>query len=113
MTPQDKTPIRALIEAVEAGAINWYGWTDRDVALPTGLWKVARAADRGSLDAALALHEALLPGWKWHTGYTQGVPTPYSSVWPEGMEWENVDALGISPARAWLLAILRAVEANQ
>ena len=102
----EKTPIRALIEAVEAGVeetLPWrrvFGWDDT---------LNADAAHNGSLDAALALHEALLPGWVFD------VTNDSAFVVRDGVDWDNArnpQYVGESeiPARAWLLAILRAHE---
>src|SRR5690606_21514390 len=63
--PVMTTDLDRLIEAVEGDCVNWLGWARRDDVLPGELWAVARDADRGSLDAAVALLEALLPGWGW------------------------------------------------
>ena len=98
--------IAALIEAVEAGTIARH---DLDAFIPVlGLTTDANNAlhaYRGSLDAAMALHEALLPGWTW-------------TRWPQG-DFEVRKGVGkfyagayFDPARAWLLAILRAKEAS-
>jgi hypothetical protein len=71
------------------------------------------AAFEGSLDAAKALHEAVLPGWWW--------------VRPDGAEFGTIRVVGpdngdcypsavgkdLDPARAWLLAILRALIAQE
>lgn len=100
-----------LIEAVEAGTLGVDDYPDEW----TGLARVDLLFDayHGSLDAALALHEALLPGWapvidlvaneigmhrQCHDD--DGCPTD---------EWEwCFEVRGHTPARAWLLAILRA-----
>lgn len=111
-----------LIAAVEAGECPdfcpmWHG---------EGLCTEAEGAFGGSLDAAMRLHEALLPGWvARHTwgGPLAKLPTaapiPYTHVFRPRMSEED-DPLGESssgyrgdnPARAWLLAILRAVKAR-
>ena len=103
-----------LIKAVEAGD---------DDAVRVGLGDMACAAHdkgkslpayemlkayRGSLDAAKDVHDALLPGWEWNIdagdgAYVEnrgdfGVPCPG-------------DIPGM-PARAWLLAILKAKQAE-
>lgn len=65
-------------------------------------------AYNGSLDAAKALHDELLPGYGWGAG-------PWGTrVWlySDRPEWDGsvrqeVDMID-APARAWLLAILRA-----
>ena len=64
-------------------------------------------AFEGSLDAAKALHEALLPGWDWVIGRTNDGLTVHANV---GNEAEAFDDC---PARAWLLAILRALHSME
>ena len=64
---------------------------------------------RGSLDAAKALHDELLPGW-WFSAQPTGatvwkVDTPH-----DGMVFTGAPAS--APARAWLLAILKAKQAE-
>lgn len=61
------------------------------------------AANRGSLDAAKALHDALLPGWRWRIE-AQGV-----WVWRIKDDFTRAGCAK-EPARAWLIAILRALE---
>ena len=71
----------------------------------------ADKAYRGSLDAAKALHEAVLPDWyvfiKGQKGY----------VWfAELMDRDDnrhPQTEGETPARAWLLAILRALHSME
>lgn len=97
-----------LIEAVEAGA---------DLGL-TGLAYDAlgtreqanRASDafHGSLDAAKRLHDALLPGWKWDVMSDGQVCLQKGGRFVSGSHVRKAD----NPARAWLLAILRAVKAK-
>jgi len=99
--------LRALIEAVEADKGSRNGFLsvlDGDHAA------YAWDAYRGSLDAAKALHEALLPGWDWealsNTGGTEGRANVVIELKNDPNEWKRgVDA---DPARAWLIAILRA-----
>lgn len=85
-------------------------------AYATGLTAPSRRlvflAYRGSLDAAKALHEALLPGWWW--------------VKPDGPESGTIRVVGpdngeyypsavgrhADPARSWLVAILDALIAG-
>lgn len=54
--------LRKLIEAVEAGepstAATWHGAIGDN-------WRCGIRAAAGSVDAAIALCEALLPGWGW------------------------------------------------
>lgn len=98
--------LRGLIEAVEGGTFLM------DVRPLNGLEVTAYKAFGGSLDAAKALHEALLPGWKWGRQWS-------SHMWVEPNDMpgrsdrfygEEIDAS--NAARAWLLAVLRALEAE-
>lgn len=102
----DATPLRNLIEAVEAGDDALVGGLPRPHALATDLlWK----AYNGSLDAAKALHDALLGdvnmdmSIRWGKGSVFALDDHFT---PFAAAWHN-------PARAWLLAILRAYEAQQ
>ena len=107
-----------LIEAVEAGD----EYIERDIQNAFGGYRESYNSSRinraynGSLDAALALHEALLPGWvaRVTTGSASaGVKYSHCTVedWDDGTE---VDANNQpTPARAWLLAILRAYRSVQ
>ena len=58
-------------------------------------------AFHGSIDAAKALHDALLPGWTW-TRWPQGD----IEVCKDGCEFYIGQSF--DPARAWLIAILKA-----
>lgn len=124
--------LRKLIAAVEAGTAT--GGPDA-LAVPldmsaliatvTGdddeLWSAFVGAHDGSLDDAKALHEALLPGWSWRK---PAVPWEADSVAVQNPKWTPADdeddqggypwfkGQSPDPARAWLLAILRALEAE-
>lgn len=109
------TDLDRLIEAVEGDCVNWLGWERRDDVLPGGLWAVARDADRGSLDSAVALLEALLPGrhWSLDDGGDDMDP-PYAVVWTGERTWSaNIGAEASNPARALLLATLRAYRSTR
>lgn len=69
----------------------------------------ATKAFDGSLDSAHRLHEALLPGWAWSIECANA-----AEIWPKGVLTAAVRAYadGGTPARAWLLAILRALKAQ-
>lgn len=100
-----------LIAAVEAGReLSPFDFSD-------GFGRSATAqqcnhgwgAYNGDLNAALRLHEALLPGWKWSRHHDGEI-----EVWTHGVlnsQWGR-SAHSI-PARALLLAILRAVSATK
>lgn len=100
------TALKKLIEAVEAGEPDaWHGCGDV-LGVENGM-NLHRAFD-GSLDAAKALHEALLPGWDWILG--EGGATVFE---PHQTFSEGIDADNEIPSRAWLIAILKAYEAQQ
>lgn len=106
--------IAALIEAVEAGDDAAFRKANR-AAFSTPCQDMAmqlrkencRHAYKGSLDAAKALHEALLPGW-WATLRYSTRPLVTMGDVEEEFRAQDDDL-----ARAWLLAILRAKEAGQ
>ncbi len=88
----------------EAVELVWPVFGDRT---PTGLI-LASIAKPSSVDMALRLHEALLPGWEWHLGPSNAKVYPYN-----GHPGESWGGMSDKPARAWLIAILRAVKAQQ
>jgi hypothetical protein len=73
------------------------------------LWADFIDAHDGSLDAALRMHEALLPGWSFDIGHGAEEPF-YANVY---LGTKEHDAGGDDPARSWLLAILRAVRGEK
>lgn len=91
-----------LIAAVEDGYANmgaFYAY------LPPKLYGLANDAYNGSLDAARALHGALLPGWDVDIDIRHIM----SDVWIfSPKEYRNIIVTNENPARAWLLAILKA-----
>jgi len=91
------TDLDRLIEAVEAGGT--CPWMD--AISPIGIDNAALFGDAqcGSLDAAVTLLEALLPGWGWGRMNDRMFVEHGDSVF---------SARGPSPARALLLAVLRA-----
>jgi hypothetical protein len=102
---------QALIELrdkVKAGdAAEVAGCLGRMVVFDTP-WDFASqaiSAHRGSLDAAKALHEAVLPGWGCEV----------CSGWEVVLRQyhRKISAKHTSPARAWLLAILEALIAQE
>lgn len=63
----------------------------------------------GSLDAAKALHDAVLPGWDVWYETSLGV-----SMKPKDNRiWQNPIKFTDNPARAWLLAIIKALIAEE
>lgn len=113
------TALRELREKVAAGEFPAY-MSNRDLG-----WDVAiltpYEAFSGSLDAAKALHEALLPGWKYliRTSDDRDILVHgcqlgdfFVNIWPSISPNEGGAhfSLWAKPAsRAWLLAILDAL----
>lgn len=64
----------------------------------------------GSLDAAKALHDAVLPDWRWEVGTNNLHMGPIGSVW-NGRR--TFTACASAPARALLIAILKALIAEE
>ena len=96
--------LQALLMKVEAG--EWWANLPRPDILHTDLcWK----AFNGSLDAAKALHEAVLPGWIGNFGTDGFAKVAKGGRVQTVMEVARVDD---NPARAWLIAILRALIAQ-
>lgn len=120
MADIDRNALAALIEAVEKGVVTRLSIEEMGInILPKMVDGVnAGAAYHGSLNAAKALHEALLPGWTRDVdatapecGITVTLHKPYSPhSYPD--EEKTVSADLSSEARAWLLAILRALAAE-
>lgn len=121
-----------LRDKVRAGA--WDGqWTDFTKGLglrPDDRHCHAIEAYKGSLDAAKALHEAVLPGWVvYEMGWWPCIPVRLNqpkarfTLWQthvdsQGERWHSTSDKRASgecdaPARAWLLAILEALIAQE
>jgi hypothetical protein len=67
----------------------------------------------GSLDAAQALHEAVLPGWP---STIENMNSGLSRAWTNksrGLRTLGYIGENNSPARAWLIAILKALIAEE
>lgn len=113
----DREALRALLEKVESGE-----WDDAPNAIADGTDEIedtfAALGDEcyrgwhaycGSIDAAVALLEAELPGWTWIIGGT-GEAELYR---PYEDEWDYVGgSLNDIPARALLIATLKAMLEN-
>jgi len=103
-----KEALAELVAKVEAGE-----WPSRGAYLIPGEFRPADPglAFQGSLDAAKALHEAMLPGWVWGCGF-DGDDGFGAGVENGGIEFV-VHGGADNPARAWLLAILRALHSME
>lgn len=110
MTNQTQA-LRYLLVKVEAGE-RGIGLNTVSVFGNTQSAMDAVDAFDGSLDAAKVLHEAVLPGWKFGMHEPQpGIYRAYVCKWsllrPMPTTYDAAD-----PARAWLIAILRALIAQ-
>ena len=73
----------------------------------------AGAAYNGSLDAAKALHDAVLPGWTWELGTFTQLATVYAPGYPgDDFDAPCYDSEHKVCSRAWLIAILKALIAE-
>lgn len=96
--------LKALAEKVEAGDFwSFVSWR----ALDYQFFDLGGKAFDGSLDAAKALHEAVLPG----AGYLIGNLS--ACVTHDDRRLGGYAVKSDDPARAWLLAILRALIAQE
>lgn len=79
-------------------------------------WPAAHDATKafdGSLDAALRLHDALLPGWAWEGGSFSNAMSVYPPFYPgEDFDAPCYSGENANLPRALLLAILRALKAR-
>lgn len=104
----DTDALRRLIGAVEKGVTPGVGWTV-PVFGEAGFAEQqdCRKAFRGDLNAAVALHEALLPDWHWLVSVDRSGAG--ARVWHEPDKVRAAfSARSVTPARALLLAVLRA-----
>ena len=112
----NKTALEALMVKVEAGDLMSVDLISLEAVQHSHAWK----AYNGSLDAAKALHEAVLGDGNISTpGYMATVfMSGKAAVWDviSGASYSgeiNAPNLhAVSPARAWLIAILRALIAQ-
>lgn len=117
-----KEALADLIAKVEAGEERYpFSWANE--GYNTGDLFDSRdnvnRAYNGSLDAAKDLHEAVLPGWIVHD-FSQNsrsmgwniVLASKSGTYSTSHQGGNVGFCD-SPARSWLLAILRAIHAQE
>lgn len=111
--------LKALADKVEAGTLTYDDCLQLCDTFK-GYHGRAFEAFEGSLDAAKALMDAVLPGWGWRVDhkYGDGIPEKYEykkfwvsapGQWRRGHTANVVDG---NEARAWLLAILRALQSE-
>ena len=101
------TDLERLAAAIEAGTIGQFRNLDSEFGHGNGIH--AKRAYNGSLDAAKALHDAVLPGWIY---LIRSQVVGVSSSDHDDPVWYNKIHTG-TPARAWLLAIVRALIAKE
>ncbi len=105
-----KQALQDLLAKVEAGRVEWA--SIKLAFRPSRNNCISfEGAFFGSLDAALLLHNAVLPGWWFSIDWVSASVTPSShdaGVWFQGVNDGN-------PSRAWLVAIIKALifEAEQ
>jgi hypothetical protein len=116
------TRLDALIELrdkVKAGTADDFGSIKPRWPIFRGY---AESAFHGSLDAAKALHKAVLPGWHYFfygadyetcLGGNQHQPFCVVAKGTGGVDLETHRGDADTPARAWLLAILEALIAQE
>ena len=115
MTHKHIKALNALIAAVESGGDTIqpnihikaaHAFPPENAYGKCTFHEVARAF-YGSLDASKALHEKLLPDLLWEI-------TPLGSVYIRNIEYNQIYRSFVtrSPARAWLIAILKAYRAQ-
>ena len=98
----DRAALTELLELVEAGT-----WPADFLAIDNGFHGITTAtmyaAFSGSLDAAKALHDTVLPGWEWRLR-----DDGQAWVWRTPSDIQSSQDEADSPSRAWLIAIIRA-----
>ena len=108
--------LKELLAKVEAGNIPVLSWESfAALAVGSGVYvdpqaQTAMRAYCGSLDAAKALHEAVLPEWPYsidvrEAGWTRAWTDERSGLRRMGYSGSCND----NPARAWLIAVLKAL----
>jgi hypothetical protein len=104
--------IRELREAVEAGTARNETFLNALGHISVGTTEVAFRAFHGSLDAAVALVEAVLPGWDWTIRNLPDADLkPPRELRHLGHAYADSTNSGY-PARALLIATLKALEAQ-
>lgn len=112
-----KEALEELIAKVEAGEVcrpnRKAKWQDCDFEKRGYGYRVnanIAGAYNGSLGAAKALHEAVFPGWDWRVGSCGPSEVIINRPYGGAVEYSGDSSC---PARAWLLAILRALLAQE
>ena len=108
-TTLNRTTLIKLRDAVKAGSA-----LDGNDFIPVfpGWFLSARNASWGDLQAASVLHHAMLPGWAWQAlQYADGGDTEWYVF--RNSNVRMFEGRASTPARAWLIAILTALIAQE
>lgn len=112
-----KQALEALLAKVEGGvdtAHHHAAAFPSESAYGKCTWHDSHKAYHGSLDAAKALHDAVLPGWLVEIEIDDDGVWDVCIPWKADPEQCNSEwAQGDNPARAWLCAILKALIARE
>jgi len=103
-----RAALESLLAKVEAGRVGQFENLDSHFGHGNGIH--AKRAFHGSLDAAKALHEAVLPGW--FPGLSQNIHSEMWLAWVQDKSNCHLSFAMSCPARAWLIAIIRAMLAE-
>lgn len=102
MGTEELKALKKLIADWDSGRLDW----DADfLGQETNV--LLLGAFTGSLDSAKALHDAVLPGWGWRIQHV-GLQAYAIVVLAD----DKAEATDFIPARAWALAIIRALLAE-
>lgn len=101
-----------LLAKVEAGAWpeDWREVTRAISLHPDDRHILAQKAHNGSLDAAKALHESVLPGWDIQITTYEDDSFEASVAYP--LRVKTYDGISPQMSRSWLIAILKALIAK-
>jgi hypothetical protein len=101
---QGVTALQELLAKVEAGDCFLLTQCHKTEQLGGGKAYLCRDAYNGSLDAAKALHEAVIDDYNFRMG------VDWAEVWlPFGSKLHKFNVANTNPARAWLIAIIKAL----
>jgi hypothetical protein len=92
------------------GDLGFRFWFEQDEAIYDYEYRMlCSQAYHGSIDAAKALHDAVLPGFKWKLSRSNATAYPFNAP----STGSGFYGMAENPARAWLIAILEALIAME